>query len=71
MPETQTIKPVAGATGLNPADLNANWQNFEESRQCGLSAFLQGLSAESQRCGIASHARGRWFKPSRAHRNTC
>jgi hypothetical protein len=39
----ETIKPLAGATGLNPADLNANWQNFEESRQRPLSRHLQGF----------------------------
>jgi hypothetical protein len=41
----ETIKPVEVATGLNPADFNANWQNFAKSLQRPLSPFLQGFSA--------------------------
>jgi hypothetical protein len=43
----EAIKPVAGATGLNPADFNANWQNLKKPHSRPICPRLQGFSAET------------------------
>ncbi len=43
---TKIIKPLWATTGLNPADLNANWQNPGESHQHRLSGLVQVFSAQ-------------------------
>src|SRR5690348_9657477 len=42
------LSPWRPPRGLNPADLNANWQNFEEYRVRQLSLYLQVFSAETR-----------------------
>ena len=42
------IKPVEVATGLNPADFNANWQNFKQRRQRPLCGLLQVFSGTTR-----------------------
>jgi hypothetical protein len=55
----QTIKPVEVATGLNPADLNANWQNFEGScrRRYQFLEPIAGLFCSWWRGAVSLHTR--------------
>ena len=41
------LSPWWRATGLNPADFNANWRNLGDLRRPSVIGFLQGFSAES------------------------
>ena len=53
----QTIKPVAVATGLNPADLNANWQNVESSCPLSVLGLIAGLFCSWWRGAVSLHTR--------------
>ena len=44
----KTIKPLEVATGLNPADFNANWQNFRQRCRRPLSTLLQVFSGTTR-----------------------
>ena len=64
---TDLINAASRSAGLNPAELTANQQVFGSGEVVLFVPALQDLCWVSLRCSIASHARGRWFEPSRAH----
>jgi hypothetical protein len=51
------IKPVEVATGLNPADFNANWRNVEGSRMPPPFHRFAGLFCRNQRGAVSLHTR--------------
>jgi hypothetical protein len=63
----QSFNAKRGLMALNPAEMAANWREVKLSMCDRVLSHLQGISALPRLCSIASHARGRWFEPSRAH----
>ena len=59
--------PLSASAGLNPPDFSANEPKMDLADVARFMLISSTFLALGAQCGIASHARGRWFKPSRAH----
>jgi len=64
------IAPQTPLKVLNPAELGRNQPKSALPQRPGFLLVYREEAENARECGIASHARGRWFEPSRAHRKS-